>query len=285
MISKSPSKPHQPSTGTSDHQLDRTTAVIRKLASLLAAGVPAIQARGHLEQDIAKFHPDVAERFELTWELANRLGGSPTPTLLRLAEVIEAQQSQVASIQLAYAAPRATAKLIMGLPFLALAIGQLIGLNPIGSITGSILGFLAFLVGIAFLIVGQMWVNNLLEKARPQFSDPGAFLDAVAIGLSAGLSPERAEVEARSIKGVGSPDPEAEASLEECRALSHQTGSSIGGLLLDAAQAIRAAHRNRQAQAISKLQIRLMLPLGLLTLPAFVLLAVAPMAIGMLTNT
>lgn len=285
MISKLLGKPIPPAAGALEHQPDRTTEVIRKLASLLAAGVPARQARGHLEQDIAKFHPDVAERFELTWELANRLGGSPTPTLLRLAEVIESQQSQATSIQLAYAAPRATAKLIMGLPFAALVIGQLIGLNPIGSITGSILGFLSFLVGIALLIVGQMWVQNLLEKARPQFSDAGAFLDAVAIGLSAGLSPERAESEARSLKGIGIPDPEAEASLEECRALSHQTGSSIRGLLLDAAQAIRAAQRNHQAQAISKLQIRLMLPLGLLTLPAFVLLAVAPMAIGMLTHT
>jgi tight adherence protein B len=129
-----------------------------------------------------------------------------------------------------------------------------------------------------------MWVQNLLEKSRPQFVDPGAFLDAVAIGLSAGLSPDRAEAEARSLEAIGTPDSEAEASLAECLTLSTQTGSSIRSLLLDAAQSIRATHRNIQAQAISKLQIRLMLPLGLLTLPAFVLLAVAPMAIGMLTQ-
>ncbi len=273
----------------------RPAETIRKLSGLLAAGVPANQAYAHFQAEFDQFSSEAQEQFQQTWVLAQNLGGAPTHALNRLAEVLDFQAAQLVQIQLAYAAPKATARLVMGLPFFALILGQLLGLNPIGAITDSPIGFISFALGLILLVLGQLWVQNLLEKAKPTHHDPGQFLDAVAIGLAAGLDPTRAEIEARnSLISSTSPESEsaaallerqvAEQKLRECQQLALTTGSSIRHLVADAAQGLREAQRFSQSQQINRLQIRLMLPLGLSTLPAFVLLAVAPMALGMLAQ-
>lgn len=263
----------------------RPAETIRKVIGLLMAGVPAEQALAHFGQQIELFSPAVAQRFERTWVLSQRLGGSPKPALQRLAEVLDAQESQLQQIELAYAAPKATARLVMGLPIIALLLGQLLGLNPVAAIIGSPIGFISFALGLVLLVVGQLWVQQLLVKAQPSITDPGEFLDAVAVGLQAGLDPNRAEEEARTMfEGPEDVGVDSAAVLNECKALALSTGSSIRHLILDEAQHLREARRYAQAQLAGKLQIRLMLPLGLSTLPAFVLLAVAPMALGLITN-
>lgn len=63
--------------------------------------------------------------------------------------------------------------------------------------------------------------------------------------------------------------------------LADRTGASVAPLLRRAAVDARAERRQRTAVAAGRLGVRLVLPLGLATLPAFVLLGVVPVVLGL----
>jgi pilus assembly protein TadC len=69
--------------------------------------------------------------------------------------------------------------------------------------------------------------------------------------------------------------------LSRCLVLSHRTGASAATVLRAAARDVRSARRRRARVAANRLGVRLVVPLGLATLPAFVLWAVAPVALGL----
>jgi Flp pilus assembly protein TadB len=63
--------------------------------------------------------------------------------------------------------------------------------------------------------------------------------------------------------------------------LSERTGASAAAVLRASARDQRARRRRRARVGANRLGVRLVIPLGLATLPAFVLLAVAPVALGL----
>lgn len=69
--------------------------------------------------------------------------------------------------------------------------------------------------------------------------------------------------------------------LSRCLVLSQRTGASAATVLRAAAGDLRSARRRRARVAANRLGVRLVVPLGLATLPAFVLWAVAPVALGL----
>jgi tight adherence protein B len=69
--------------------------------------------------------------------------------------------------------------------------------------------------------------------------------------------------------------------LSRCLVLSQRTGASAATVLRAAARDLRSARRGRARVAANRLGVRLVVPLGLATLPAFVLWAVAPVALGL----
>jgi tight adherence protein B len=125
----------------------------------------------------------------------------------------------------------------------------------------------------------------MLEKAKPREADPGAFLDAVVIGLSAGLSAKSSAALAKrkSIASLGlDVSPEQLSALWDAVAISEQSGIALSGILSARADALRHKLWNRRRQVLAKLSISLLLPLGLAALPAFVFLAVVPVGIGLI---
>lgn len=63
--------------------------------------------------------------------------------------------------------------------------------------------------------------------------------------------------------------------------LSERTGASAARVLRSAARDLRAARRRSARVAAHRLGVRLVVPLGLTTLPAFLLWAVAPVVLGL----
>ncbi|WP_426563884.1 type II secretion system F family protein [Angustibacter sp. McL0619] len=86
----------------------------------------------------------------------------------------------------------------------------------------------------------------------------------------------------RSAVGSRSPAvPQRWLPLTQALDLADRTGASAGVLLRGAARDERA-RRRRQAQVdAGRLGVRLVVPLGLTVLPAFVLLGVAPVVLGL----
>lgn len=255
--------------------------VARQLASLLRAGVGANQAFEIVRPDLKNLSPDRRDQIDLLWSVALETGGPLVPAISRFTEVLARLDAHQAQLQLTFASPKATSKLIFGLPVIGLLLAQLLGLAPISAMTTSLPGFLALCLGLILMLVAGISSRRMLRRASPAFSDPGIFLDCVVIGLQAGL-PVSAAAENARVRVGEERDSEAFQKLEQALVLSDSTGAELTSILLAAADGLRDELFHEQSNRLAKLAVHLMIPLGLAVLPAFVLLTVVPIAIGLL---
>lgn len=265
----------------------RAAEVISELVSLIEAGIPATQAQHLLAEKLAALQPQAAMHFELVWRLATRLGGPASTALNRLAEVFLVSEKSTQEVKLAFAAPKATAQLVLGLPFVALGLAQALGMNPIGAIFGSPLGFISVALGLGLLIVGQLWSQRILARAAPTDRDLGCLIDCTLIGLQAGLPLEQARIAAETtyLQVFGTePEGEGVSAIYAAGALSRSTGAALTQILTGVANRVRERDRYETSNRIARLSIRLMIPLGVAVLPAFILLSVVPIAISLLST-
>jgi tight adherence protein B len=255
---------------------------VLELAALLRSGATSSSAiKAFQEQSLSEFQK---AQFKFVWEVARESGGNLALSLDRLAEVFDAQQKQNSELKLAFASPRATANLILLLPLAAVVFSELLGLSALSASLETSLGSLAVGVGLLLLIVARIVSLRMLDRAKPREADPGAFLDAVVIGLSAGLSPKSASSLASraSLENLGAEtSPEQLGAFYDSVAVSEQSGIALTGILSARADALRHRLWNRRRTDLAKLSISLLLPLGLAALPAFVFLAVVPVGIGL----
>ena len=259
---------------------------IMEITALLRSGTSQVVAKKQLQlQDLSEFQ---TKQFYFVWEVAAESGGHLALALDRLAEVFRAQQRQFSELGIAFSSPKATANLILLLPLLAVIFAELLGLSALGASLGSSLGVISIGLGLILLIVARISSLRMLEKAKPREADPGAFLDAVAIGLSAGLSPKAAAALARTkSKQQFSEDVPADqlTIFWDAVKVSEQSGIALNGLLLARADTLRHRLFSNNRITLAKLSISLLFPLGLAALPAFVFLAVVPVGIGLFSAT
>lgn len=269
---------------------NNSAAAIRQISALVNAGLSARQARDICSESLSTLQPLEQKQFEVVWRLATSLGGPIVLALNRITEVFDRTQRNQQEVQLAFAGPQSTAKLVMWLPVLALVLSQLVGMNPLGAIVGSPLGALSVSVGAGLMVAGRWWTKRLLARALPNPDDSvaidrGAYLDCVLIGLQAGLplSQARQSADLEFESGFqAKPLTENFEALDAAAELSRTTGAALTQILLANADAFREKQRFEIASRISKLGVQLMIPLGLAVLPAFVLLAIVPIAVSLL---
>lgn len=259
---------------------------VLEVCALLRSGTNATTARKHLQiEDLTEFQ---VKQFQFIWEVATESGGHLALALDRLAEVFRAQQRQLSELRIAFASPKATANLILLLPLFAVVFSELLGLSALAASFGTALGAASVGVGLLLLIVARISSLRMLDKAKPREADPGAFLDAVAIGLSAGLNPKAAAAMARTKSKVMFSDEVSADQLNifwEAVKVSEQSGIALNGLLSARADALRHRLWSNHRSQLAKLSISLLIPLGLAALPAFVFLAVVPVGIGLFSAT
>ena len=271
---------------------NNSAAAIRQISALVNAGLSARQARDICSESLDNLQPLEQKQFEVVWRLATSLGGPIVLALNRITDVFDRSQRNQQEVQLAFAGPQSTAKLVMWLPVLALVLSQLVGMNPLGAIVSSPLGALSVSIGAGLMVAGRWWTKRLLARALPNPDDSvaidrGAYLDCVLIGLQAGLplSQARQSADLEFESGFqAKPLAENFEALEAAAELSRTTGAALTQILLSNADAFRENQRFEIASRISKLGVQLMIPLGLAVLPAFVLLAIVPIAVSLLAN-
>lgn len=127
----------------------------------------------------------------------------------------------------------------------------------------------------------------LLADAAAALLDAGAGLEAVlmALGDPEGPAPELGEVGRRLAWGADwehawQAAPRY-AGMRDALALAAGTGAPVGVLLRQAAQDERRALARREDEEAAALTVRLVLPLGLCGLPAFICLGIVPLAIAL----
>ncbi|MDX5399045.1 MAG: type II secretion protein F [Actinomycetes bacterium] len=98
--------------------------------------------------------------------LAAELGSPLADMLDACADGLTRAEENEAARRIALAGPVASARLLAALPVVGLALGTLIGADPIGQLLGGGLGSAAGVAGVLLMGVGARWSRGLVAAAR-----------------------------------------------------------------------------------------------------------------------
>lgn len=304
--------------------VDAVAAVAERLAVLMSAGVAAPAAWRHLAADapgdaMLRAAARAAEEGEpvapalasaaaqtasgkdqerdaaaraawaalaAAWAVASESGAPLAASLRDLAGALRDDAQLRREVRAALAGPRASAKLVTLLPLVAVAFGLVLGFDTARVLLGNPLGWACLVVGVALLWAGARWNRSLARRAAPPSSSPGLQLDLLAIAMSSGASVDGAVALTGRATAAHLPDvARAEHDLAATVGLATRAGAPVAELLRAEARRLRRAARAEGAVRAAALSVRLMVPLGVCILPAFVLLGVAPLMISVVTGT
>jgi len=287
-----------------------TASTVHRLAVLLRAGIPPLPAWGYLlasspspvvRAAAAVESPDrIAEALveagagtadeaawrcvAAAWSVATEAGAPLAPALSRLGDVLHSLDEAHREVEVALAGPRATARIMVALPVLGLGGGALLGFDTLATLFGTPSGLACLGVGLILLAAGRRWTNRMLAAAREVDPSPGLPLEVLAIALSGGASIERArELADHALlrAGLAPVAAAADSLVTLSRAAGVPIAALLGGDAREQRREARAAIRRRSAE----LSTRLLLPLGVFLLPAFLALGVAPLLLSVLRST
>jgi tight adherence protein B len=107
-------------------------------------------------------------RVAAAWSLAERHGVPLADVLVGVHDDIRWRVRFGAGVRAQLAGPRATAGVLTALPGLGVALGQLLGADPIAVLRGGPLGQTLLVVGLALIAAGRAWTEQILRRAVPR---------------------------------------------------------------------------------------------------------------------
>ncbi|MEO5919532.1 MAG: hypothetical protein ABIQ01_00170 [Pseudolysinimonas sp.] len=218
-----------------------------------------------------------------TWWIATEAGAALSATLTRSAEVLRGLAQGAREVEVALAGPTATSRVVLALPAVGLVLGGVLGFDVIGTLaTGP--GAICLAAGGILIAVAVRWNRRLVRNARDLDATPGLSFDLFAVALAGGASIDRArELVATACAETGL-DPPGE-TVDAVLAFASSAGVPAVVLLRSEADGRRRAARADAAERAARLETRMLLPLGVCVLPAFVLLGVVPIALAIVSST
>ena len=265
-----------------------------------AAGVVVAVERGASVADAIRERGGVWCEVAAAWAVASTVGAPMGDVLRVVADALDDALSTADEVRVALAEPSGTARLLLWLPGVGVLLGTALGFDTLPVLFGHPLGLVCLAAGLGLTLLARLWTAALVRRAQPRPGIPGMHAELLAVALSGGASIPRATalvaeesdaaVAAGSSSGgrsghAGDHGHEAETSLDRVLRLSARAGVPAVDLLRAEAARARRAERVRGRLGAARLSTRLLLPLGACTLPAFLLLGVAPLALSVLSTT
>lgn len=251
-------------------------SAVLAMSALLRAGVTPRQVMEYSNGALAAVGTQTRQQVELVWSFAVRHGASLSDAL----EQLHKNQTQAAALaeklKQANAVPRSTRQLMMWLPPISLGLAELGGLHPLEGLLTP-LGASVAAIGIAMLFFGWYLSGQMLTKqAKPLEQYLGLVL--VQLGLRSGLSIDSARVAVAAEQRLSVAESEV---IDQVSLVSKSTGAPVLELLDAALAKLLAEQESARLESVSKLSVRLLLPLSLTVIPAMLLLTVFPIFIGL----
>jgi tight adherence protein B len=295
---------------------EAVATTVLSLAVLLQAGVAPARAWTHLSQTgdeaaarivaalahdtplaraIAEVGGSAWREVAVAYQVATTVGAPLAACLRSLSAALSDAQEAADDVRVALAEPAGTARLMAWLPLLALALGAALGFDTFVTLVATPLGLACLVAGVLLIVVAQRWTARLVRAARDAGGVPGLDAELIAIALTGGVSIERARAVVADAGALRHPDRAAVVAatsppdapddvVEAVLVLSRSAGVPAVELLR--ASAAHARHRARVEGRLraARLSTRLLVPLGVCTLPAFLLLGVAPMLLSVMST-
>ena len=234
-----------------------------QLESLLNAGVSPKTAIEYLELE-------GQEQFELI-QFALHCGAGLVETAQLLAELDAIEEQTRAEISQAQEVPSSTRRLMLWLPWLGLVLAEVAGLGAFEAVF-SMGGLLLLLMAAGLSYLGSWITNRMINRTNELMCKPEQPLLRLAVALEAGLS----LTQALRLSGLSRDHLLIQFAL--------QTGVSLRDLIRVQLRTELLNWRTKCVNLGKSLSVKLMVPLGLTTLPAFLLLTVAPVLLGALSK-
>ena len=236
-----------------------------------AAGLPRLEAEGW-------------RGLAACWQVAT-IAGAPLAAALRdyarcLRSLADAQRDAAVAL----AAPAATARLVMALPPVGVLFGAALGFDTLRTLFATALGLTCLVIGAGLMWLAARWNRRLVRAAQPESAVPGLDCELLAIAVSGGgsLAAARATVDTTlELCGLAVRADDVDTVLE----LSRAAGVPAAELLRSEAEELRRTARASAQERAAALSVKLMLPLGLCVLPAFMVLGVIPLLIAVVSST
>ena len=268
---------------------DDTARLVQRLSVLLSAGVSPANAWGyldgyeHLALDLPGSLREIDPGLAAAWRVATLAGAPLAPSLHAFAVGLRALGDAQRETQVALAGPVATARLVLLLPVVGILFGMVLGFNTLGTLFTTVPGVVCLAVGVGLLLAARRWNGRLVAAAQPTEALPGLELELLAIAVAGGGSLDRARAAvAAALEEFSLPST---GGADEVLALSARAGVPAAALLRAEADEARRDARAAAQKAAAVLGVRLMIPLGVCVLPAFMALGVAPLLIAVITST
>lgn len=253
----------------------RLTALVGELD----AGLPVADAIGRVSPST-----DWAA-LAAAWRIAGMTGAPLAPALRAFAGAMRDRDAAARDIEVALAAPRATARIVQLLPLVAIALGLLTGADLLAAVQQPI-GAASVVLGVLLVLLGRAWMRRLVRRAAPPPPTTGLALDLLAVAAGGGGSPDAARAVVLDELAAAGIDPARDAPLlGTLTELSRRSGAPLGELARAEAAEERRVARDEARTTAERLGVRLMLPLGACVLPSFLLLGVVPMLVALLSST
>jgi tight adherence protein B len=182
------------------------------------------------------------------------------------------------------AGPVASARLVLMLPPATALLGWAFGFDVPGVLLSGP-GLVIAVVGGALLGGAGAWSRRLVRAARRTSWTVGLDLELVLTAVRAGLPvPEARRLAAAAAAdaevGLGPPD-----DLDAVLRFAVSAGLPVVALLAAEADRLRRTAVSAARIRAEELAVRLLLPLGLLVLPAFLVLGALPVGLAVLAST
>jgi tight adherence protein B len=236
----------------------------------------------------ARDSADEWRQLAAVWAVAEA-SGSPMASCLRAqAEATRSIAQARRDAAVALSGPRATSRVVLALPAVGLLLGLLMGLDTLGVLFGSALGWFCLGGAAALVGAGRRWNRSLVRRATPSPAVPGLDLELLATALSGGGAMPAARkrvADAIATHCATSSSPTPAEAIDVVLDLSQRAGVPAAALLRSSADERRRDARATTAMAAEKLGVALMLPLGVCILPAFLLVGVVPLVVALLSST
>lgn len=280
-----------------------TAAILSRCAAMLRGGVPPAAVFGPglavdgIGEQVAAGAP-IAEaiagaarpewRFvAAAWSLAEETGAPLASALDRIAAALRARTAVQERQSVLLAGPRATVRLVLGLPPLVLGLGWLLGFDPTPVLL-SPLGAVLLTAGGSLLAAGAVWARWLLRSAVGEDRVVGGAYDLLWIALGSGRRPDEAvrsvvcAVDRFEVRWVPFDDFLRDADIQVTLRRVERLGVAVRPALLEAARAERTRSLAELERSAERLGVRVLGPLGACVLPSFMVTGVVPVVISML---
>lgn len=221
------------------------------------------------------------------WQLAERSGAPFAPALDRIAAALRSIADVGRRREVLLQGPRSTTRLVAWLPLAAVAVGFLLGFDPL-PVFLTPLGAILLVFGCVLQIVGARWARALSDSVARNDHVAGLECELLWIALAGGSPPGTAlrnvadTVSRAAVDWVGLETLRDGAPLARAIATARAAGVPVSGLLLDTAADLRAQAQAAIERDAERLGVRILVPLACCVLPAFIALGVVPVIVTLL---